>query len=123
VATRERLSLEILDEINRVILDYHFEQSKIVQEQEHQKEDDEKNPNEKPPAQQSDTSVEVLEEKPFTHQGKLLVDATAVPQNITYPTDLKLINSSRVKSEEIIDCLYNRILHSEHTPSTCKTNC
>ncbi len=40
------------------------------------------------------------------NQGKLLLDATVAPQNITYPTDLKLLNAAREKSEELIDKLY-----------------
>jgi len=34
-----------------------------------------------------------------TNKGKLLMDATVAPQNITYPTDLKLLNAAREKSE------------------------
>jgi len=37
------------------------------------------------------------------HRGKLLVDATCTPADITFPTDLKLLNTAREKSEEIID--------------------
>ena len=47
------------------------------------------------------------------NSGKLLVDATVAPQNITYPTDLKLLNAARQKSEEIIDKLFNKQLHGE----------
>lgn len=43
--------------------------------------------------------------------GKLLVDTTVAPQNITYPTDLKLLNDAREKSEEIIDKLYRKDIH------------
>ncbi|MDJ0785132.1 MAG: IS5 family transposase [Desulfosarcinaceae bacterium] len=43
---------------------------------------------------------------PPANQGKLLVDATCAPADITYPTDLKLLNTSREKSEEIIDELH-----------------
>lgn len=42
----------------------------------------------------------------ITHKGRLLVDATACPQDIAYPTDLNLLNDARLKSEEIIDLLY-----------------
>jgi hypothetical protein len=42
----------------------------------------------------------------ITHQGKLLMDATACPQDIRYPTDLNLLNDAREKSEELIDFLY-----------------
>jgi len=38
-----------------------------------------------------------------THEGSLSIDATAVPVNITYPTDLKLLNQVREKTEELID--------------------
>ena len=43
------------------------------------------------------------------NQGKLLLDATCTPDDITFPTDLKMLNTAREKSEEIID-----ILHSPH---------
>ena len=43
------------------------------------------------------------------NQGKLLIDATCTPADITFPTDLKMLNTAREKSEEIID-----ILHSPH---------
>ena len=38
-------------------------------------------------------------------QGELIVDATACPQDITYPTDLNLLNDAREKSEQLIDIL------------------
>jgi IS5 family transposase len=38
--------------------------------------------------------------------GQLLVDATCVPADITYPTDLKLLNDAREKTEAIIDHLH-----------------
>ncbi len=53
-----------------------------------------------------------------TYTGKLQIDATACPQNITYPTDLKLLNASREKTEEIIDKLYNSGLHEIKKPRT-----
>ena len=43
------------------------------------------------------------------NKGKLLVDASCTPADITFPTDLKLLNKAREKSEEIID-----ILHEPH---------
>lgn len=47
----------------------------------------------------------------ITHHGKLIVDATACPQDIAYPTDLNLLNDAREKSEELIDFLYSSTLH------------
>lgn len=48
-----------------------------------------------------------------THQGKLITDATACPQDIAYPTDLNLLSNAREKSEELIDELYQSQLHGE----------
>lgn len=41
-----------------------------------------------------------------THAGSMSIDATVVPVNITYPTDLKLLNQVREKTEEIIDACH-----------------
>jgi IS5 family transposase len=40
------------------------------------------------------------------NSGKLLIDATCVPGDIRYPTDLSLLNEGREKLEEIIDTLH-----------------
>lgn len=49
-------------------------------------------------------SVELPENK-----GDLIVDATACPQDISYPTDLNLLNDAREKSEKLIDILFTDI--------------
>ena len=46
---------------------------------------------------------------PLLNKGELLVDATACPQDIKFPTDLNLLNDGREKSEELIDVLYARV--------------
>lgn len=38
--------------------------------------------------------------------GKLILDATCAPADIQYPTDIRLLNDSREKLEEIIDTLH-----------------
>ena len=48
------------------------------------------------------TKSETTEKK---NKGKLIVDATVAPSNIKYPTDLDLLNDSRVISEYLIDTL------------------
>jgi transposase, IS5 family len=42
------------------------------------------------------------------NRGTMKVDATVADQDITYPTDLKLLNTSRENLERIIDLLYPR---------------
>jgi len=41
-----------------------------------------------------------------THKGMLIIDATATPQDIAYPTDVGLLNNAREKLEEMIDVLW-----------------
>lgn len=47
------------------------------------------------------------------NKGRLIFDATACPQDISYPTDLDLLSDAREKSEQLIDQLYNTQLHEE----------
>ena len=54
-------------------------------------------------------------DEPASPNGQLLVDATCVPAAITYPTDLKLLNDAREKTEEIIDQM-----HGSRTSPTTK---
>ena len=49
------------------------------------------------------------QENLFENQGTLLLDATCVPADIHYPTDLWLLNQAREALEEIID-----VLHKPH---------
>ena len=58
------------------------------------------------------------EQTQITHSGRMLVDATACPQDIAYPTDIKILNASREKSEELIDVLYDRTIHGPKKPRT-----
>ena len=48
-----------------------------------------------------------------THEGSLSIDATAFPVNITYPTDLKLLNQVREKTEAIIDACHESTKEEE----------
>jgi hypothetical protein len=64
-------------------------------------------------AKQPEDPTESLQEQqlpaavePPPNKGELLVDATACPQDISYPTDLNLLNDAREVSENLIDILY-----------------
>jgi tRNA U34 5-carboxymethylaminomethyl modifying enzyme MnmG/GidA len=46
--------------------------------------------------------IKQKEEQDVGKQGKLLVDATCVPADIRYPTDLGVLNEAREKLEKII---------------------
>ena len=43
------------------------------------------------------------------NQGKLQIDATIADADVKYPTDVGLLNDSRIKAEEIIDLLYKKL--------------
>jgi len=45
------------------------------------------------------------------NKGRLIVDATACPQDIPYPTDLDLLSGARVKLEHLVDKYYDVALH------------
>ena len=40
------------------------------------------------------------------NKGKLILDATATPADITYPSDLGILNQARIQTEKILDSLY-----------------
>ena len=52
--------------------------------------------------------LKVKDSKPkdVKNYGSLSIDASVVPVNITYPTDLKLLNKTREETEKLIDELY-----------------
>ena len=43
------------------------------------------------------------------NRGKLIIDAPSAPADISYPTDLGLLNRAKVHTENIIDILYKQI--------------
>lgn len=69
-----------------------------------------------PSAENQSESEEVSERK---NRGKLIADATCAPADITYPTDLKILNQAREQTEKIIDTLHkSRTNKSEKKPRT-----
>lgn len=130
VEIRKRLSIDLLGKINEAIALY------CIDMQEARIPDPQESVNKKqnaPPIQNNDlednnaileTDIKVApaqenmeqKEEPSPqkpNKGKLLMDATVAPQNITFPTDLKLLNASRKKSEQLIDILYDPLLHGK----------
>ena len=48
------------------------------------------------------------DDEPPRNKGALIVDASCVPADIHYPTDLGLLNKAREKTEQIIDILWEK---------------
>lgn len=55
-------------------------------------------------------------------KGQLLVDATCVPADIKYPTDLHLLNDAREKTEELIDHMHAARATVQKKPRTYRQN-
>ncbi len=106
VEIRKRLGSEQINEINEKI--YQLSQKK----------QDENSSNKKPPEPPIVVEQSFEQSQPTDYSGKLLLDATACPQDIAYPTDLNILNAAREKSEELIDVLFNPSLHGEKKPRT-----
>jgi IS5 family transposase len=47
------------------------------------------------------------------NRGRVIYDATACPQDIAYPTDLNLLSDAREKSEQLIDILFDSVIHKK----------
>ncbi len=95
VDIRKRLGVEQVNKINEQILGLsdNDDNSKLNQDSNNNS---------------SESSCKIEDKK-----GSLLMDATACPQDIAYPTDLNMLNDSREKSEELIDILYNIEVHKK----------
>ena len=70
-----------------------------------------------PDDSQADDESDDSDDEP-SNNGKLIVDATCAPGDITYPTDLKLVNEAREKTEEIIDTMHAPFIGSRPKPRT-----
>jgi hypothetical protein len=111
VDLRKRFGAEQINAINETIMGL------IIEDTKDQKEDDRQN-NDTPVSGGSElkqtnergeqTSDEIFVD-PTANKGDLIVDATACPQDISYPTDLNLLNDAREQSEKLIDILYGKI--------------
>ena len=62
-------------------------------------------------------TLNVESEEVSVNKGQLLLDASCVPADIRYPTDLSLLNQAREKTEVIIDALYQQV-ELEQKPRT-----
>lgn len=60
------------------------------------------------PVMTDDETVDSPPPGPQGPTGSLIVDATACPQDIAYPTDLDLLNAGREKSEELLDVVFGQ---------------
>ena len=108
VEIRKRLGVEQINTINEKIYEAFKQQQ---------------NEKSQPPESKGSDSDSIVDanskQNDFpTHEGRLLVDASACPQDISYPTDLNILNDSRIKSEMLIDVLFDKVIHGKIKPRT-----
>ena len=87
VEFRKRLSEDVLNEINEMIIAFNAQQ------------DDDDSNDGSGDAGQSDQQDSATDSE---NAGTLILDATCAPQNIKYPQDIELLNEAREKLEDII---------------------
>lgn len=88
---RKRISKEILQEINERIVKRQLEKKQTVVA------DDKNNDDENPSAGSGNVESPEKNGKEQPNRGNLLLDATCVPADIRFPTDLGVLNESREK--------------------------
>ena len=111
VDIRKRLTIEHINEINEKILGLLKKENDDCSVKEHTaSKDDTDNKNGLPAEPGNEPAPNITRNEPAPepdppNKGSLLMDATACPQDIAYPTDLNLLSDAREKSEELIDYL------------------
>ena len=98
---RKRISKKTLDKVNEIIAAKALSEAEKLSKR--------KGPDNK----DDDTGSSGIKNK-----GKLIVDATCTPADIPFPTDLKILNTAREKSEEIIDVLHRPFRGKQKKPRT-----
>lgn len=110
VEFRKRLGAGQINAINERILGISKEEQKAAAAGEEQKSEMDNQPPSGSVASAASEDEEKNEAEPEktlpANEGELLIDATACPQDISYPTDLNLLNEAREKSEELVAVLF-----------------
>src|SRR5690625_2440904 len=97
---RKRFDSEYINQMNELII----QKQNNISSKKDSSDDDDDTPGTS--INTSTTTTDSEKDSEQNHQGKLLIDATCVPANITYPTDVGLLNSAREKLEGMIDTLH-----------------
>ena len=125
VTIRKRIEQTAANEINELVIKYWKEQEDKMVENERGGEEDVKKEENKIVSNKGDKSKdeasasedkleeEEVKEEQNDHKGALIIDATACPQAISYPTDIKLLNECREHLESMIDSFHGYIVEKK----------
>jgi hypothetical protein len=104
---RKRITSKMLERVNQAIIEKARGQHNTPPD-----------PPQDPPCSNTSSTTETQAPTETPPSGKLIIDATCTPADITYPTDLKLLNEAREKSERIIDKLHATMPQGTAKPRT-----
>lgn len=121
---RSRFGMELIGQVNEALIAAHQEQAvptasageetRIATETE----DDDFDDDHSDGAGGSASSAQPSVQTPSATAGTLFIDATCTPADITYPTDLKLVNHAREITEQVIDLMHAPLCGREPKPRT-----
>jgi len=110
---RKRFQMEMVGQINETMVKQAWTKKDRKKEPQEAHDDESRDQEEsEDPGHEND---DIQEEN---NKGKLLVDATCSPADITYPTDTGLLNKAREKTEKFIDELYAKVKDIMKKPRT-----
>jgi len=111
---RKRINADMLKRINEKILQHALEKGEKNENKHEGDNDSNNNRNAFNMSKEGKTDDKNSPE----NKGILMVDATVIPADITYPTDLNLLNEAREKLELMIDKLYLSLDNKGKKPRT-----
>lgn len=100
---RRRLPESVINDCNERIVRHGLN---VIRSADSQDDEDGNSDGELP---SNDQPVEPGSAKACPNQGILLIDATCVPADIRYPTDLSLLNEAREVTERLIDAMHPQV--------------
>lgn len=107
VSFRKQFPPEFLEEINLANLSEVIEKWDNSKDDESNNNDDQNHSGTTSTDSNSDTSQAAVDSNSSVlNKGTVIIDATCWPADIKYPTDLDLLNSSRLWTEQILDSLF-----------------
>ncbi len=112
---RQRLTPEMLQDVNDVITGRKTEEQIAAEADEHDEGHDDDSGKGSGGSGKEDSDSGTKEE---ANEGTLILDATCAPQAIRFPTDTSLLNEARLNTEEIIASLHAAGLTDGRKPRT-----
>ncbi len=85
---RKRISKNLINKINKIMVMRERKKKEIEEKSEIKEEE---------------------KESQIKNKGKLILDASCAPADLSYPQDLGILNQARKKTENILDCLYQNL--------------